>query len=123
MALPVFVDDFQVGHGCPAPRAPVDYILAAIDEPLSVQPHKDFEHGAAVSGVHGKAGARPIHGGAQTFHLVTDGVAVLLFPLPAALDEFLTPQLLPAALAFALPRAVRGGAGLELLQRLATQFP
>src|SRR6516225_10592302 len=119
MALPVFVDDFEVGHGCPAPRAPVDDILSAIDEPRSVQAHKDFEHGTAVSGVHGEAGARPIHGRAQTFHLMTDGVTVLLSPLPAALDEFLTPQLLPAALAFALPRAVRGGTGFQVGQRLA----
>src|SRR6516164_3502482 len=112
MARPVFVDDFEVGNGCPAPWAPVDDILAAIDEPLSVQAHKDFEHGAAISEVHGEASTRPIHRGAQALHLAADRVAVLLFPLPAALDEFLTPQLQPATLAFALPRAVRGGAGL-----------
>src|SRR6516225_6780336 len=105
MALPVFVDDFEVGNGCPAPWAPVDDVLAAIDQALLVQAHEDFQDGAAVGGVHGEAHARPIHRSAQALHLTTDGVAILFFPLPAALDEFPAPHLPPATLTFALPGA------------------
>src|SRR6516162_5268707 len=101
MALPVLVDDFEVGNGRTAPWAPVNDVLVTIDESLSVQAHEDFQHGAAISGVHGEASAGPIYRGAQTLHLTTDGVAIFLFPLPASLDEFLAPQLQAATLAFA----------------------
>ena len=86
------VDDFEIGDGGVAARAPVDHVLAAIDEALLVEADEDFADGAGEAGVEGEALARPVAGGAEADHLALDGAAGFRLPLPDALFEFLAAE-------------------------------
>ena len=90
--LDVGVRHFEIGDGGVAARAPVDHVLAAVDEALFVEPDEDFAHGAGEAGIEGEALAAPVAAGAQADHLALDGVAVLRLPLPDALFELLAAQ-------------------------------
>src|SRR5437667_7663787 len=89
-----FVFDFEVRHRGAEHRIPVDEPFAAIDQAIVVEPHKRFEHRGGEPRVHGKAFTRPVPGGAEPAHLVGDGRARRLLPLPNALDELLAAELL-----------------------------
>ncbi|KAF5036847.1 hypothetical protein DSECCO2_570890 [anaerobic digester metagenome] len=91
--------DLVVGQGRVAAGAPVDDVLAAVDEALLVEGDEDFAHGLGQALVHGEALAGPVDAGAQAADLVQDASAVVLLPFPDALDEGLASQIL-AALAF-----------------------
>ena len=98
-----------------AARAPIDHILAAIDEAFFVEADEDFTDGAGKAGVESEALAAPIATGAQTDHLAFDSVAVLLFPCPDALFKFFAAQVeaVDAFLGeFALHHHLSGDAGV-----------
>ena len=82
------VGDLEIGERGMAMGAPVDHVLAAVDEALFVEADEDFADGAGEAGVEGEALAAPIAGGAEADHLALDGVAGLGLPLPDALFEF-----------------------------------
>ena len=90
LARRLFVHNFQIGHRGDAARTPVHDVLAAIDQPFFIQPDEGLAHGARHALVHGEVLARPIHRGAEPLHLLQDGAAVMLLPVPDALDERFT---------------------------------
>ncbi len=94
-----------VGQGGVAAAAPVDDVLAAVDEALVVEAHEHRAHGLGQAFVHGEPLPGPVHGRAQPAHLVQDAAAVLLAPLPDPFDELLAAQLGPGA-ALGLERAL-----------------
>ena len=109
------MDHFQVGDGGLAARAPIDDIGAAIDQPLFIEPDEGFAHGRGARAIHGEVFARPVDAGAQPPHLVEDGGAVMLLPLPDALDEGFAAQLLAGLVLFgklALDHQLGGDAGV-----------
>ena len=88
----VGVGHFEIGERGVAAGAPVDHVLAAVDEAFFVQADEDFADGAGEARVEGEALAAPVAARAQADHLALDGVAVLLLPLPDALFEFFAAQ-------------------------------
>ncbi len=87
---------FQVGQGGPAAGAPVDDVVAPVDEPLFEKPDENFTHRPGQPFVHGKTHPGPVHGSAHALNLVEDLPPVLLLPLPDLFDEFVPPQILSA---------------------------
>src|SRR6202000_429146 len=84
----------EVGDRRARPRVPVDHVVVAIDVALVVELLEDFVDGADVARVEGEALALVVAGGAEALVLLDDLGAVLLFPLPDALDEGLAAELL-----------------------------
>ena len=82
VAVDLLVLDLEVGQRRVAAGAPVDDVVAAVDQPLVVELDEDLAHRAREPLVHGEALALPVAGGAQALELVDDGAAVLLAPLP-----------------------------------------
>ncbi len=80
--------DLEIGEHRLAGGAPVDHVFAAVNQPFFPEPDENFAHGARKSRIHGEALAGPIAARAHADHLAFDGVAVLFFPLPDALNEF-----------------------------------
>ncbi len=70
-----------------APRAPVYYVVAPVDEPVFVQGGEDLPHRARKPRVHRKAQAGPVARGTEPLQLVYYGIPVLLLPLPDPLYE------------------------------------
>ncbi len=93
--LRFFVNDLKVRHRSNAPRTPVDDVLPAIDQTFFVQPHERLAHRVRQLVAHREEFARPIYAGAQSLHLVEDGPAVVLLPLPHPLDEGLARHVAP----------------------------
>ncbi len=87
LARRVLVHHFQIGDGGDAARAPVDDVLAAIDQAFFIQADEGFAHRARHALVHGEVLARPVDRGAQPLHLLQDHAAVVLLPIPHARDE------------------------------------
>ena len=82
MAVDSFVYGFQIGDGGLAAGAPVDHVLAAIDEALFLQAHEGFADGARQAGVHREALARPIEAGAFAPDLAIDAGRRILLSTP-----------------------------------------
>ena len=89
------VPDLQVGESRRAARAPVDYPLAAVDEPFAVQINERRAHRLAGALVQGEAPARPVARRPQALDLLVDPIAVLVDPLPDQIDERLSAQVVP----------------------------
>ena len=109
------MDHFQVGDGGLAARAPIDDVGAAIDQSLLIEPDEGLAHGHGARAVHGEVLARPVDARAQPPHLVEDGVAVVLLPLPDAFDEGFAAQLLAGFVLFgqlAFDHQLGGNAGV-----------
>ena len=109
------MDNFEVGNSGLAARAPVNDIGPAIDEPLFIQPDEGFADGRGAGPVHGEVCARPVDAGAEPPHLVQDGVAVMLLPLPDALNKRFAAQLLACLMLFgklALDHQLGGDSGV-----------
>ncbi len=87
MAGGFLVRGFEIGDGGVAAGAPVDHVLAAVDESFFVEADEDFADGAGEAGVECEALAGPVAGGADADHLAFDGAAGFGFPLPDALFE------------------------------------
>ena len=98
-----------------AAGAPVDDILALVDQAFFVQTAEYSAHSLRQALVHREAFTFPVAGVSQRLHLIDDAVAVLFFPLPGALDERLTAKVM-ARLAFAgktaLNHVLRSDAGV-----------
>ena len=104
LTLSFVMHHFQIAERGHAARTPVDDVGAAIDQILFPEAHKGFAHGAREVLIHGEELARPIDRIAEALHLLQDVSAVLLFPLPDALEEGFAAQVLTLlALAGQLP--------------------
>ena len=75
---------FEVGDGGLAARAPVDHVLAAIDQALFVEADEHFADGAGEAGIQGEALAATNRSSRRGDHLALDASAVFCFPLPDA---------------------------------------
>lgn len=72
--------------------APVDNALGAVDQLVVVEPLEDGEDGLGEAVVHRETFTAPVDAVTEATHLAEDPTAVLLLPLPDALDELLAPQ-------------------------------
>jgi len=95
VALLLLELDLEIRDGRVAPGAPVDDVVALVDEAVVPEPHEDLAHRPREPLVHGEALALPVAGAAEPLELVQDNPAVLFFPRPDALDEFLAAQVMP----------------------------
>ena len=93
MAGDIDVRDLKIAERGVAMRAPVDHVLAAVDEAAVIEADEDFADGAREAGIEREALAAPIAGCAQADHLAFDGIARDGLPLPDALFEFLAAQI------------------------------
>ena len=85
--------DLEVGDRAQAVRTPVDDALAAIDQSLLIEADEDLADGARQPLVQCEALALPVAGGAEAAVLILDAALVAAHPVPDALDEGLTPDL------------------------------
>ena len=97
--LGVDVIHFVVGKGGVATGAPVDNVLALVDEAVLVELDKDLAHGAGEVLVHSEGFAGPVNGSAKALDLLEDLAAVLLLPFPHAFHKGFAAEVM-AALAF-----------------------
>lgn len=88
----LLVLDLDVGDRGQTPRTPVDDALGAVDQLVVVEPLEDGLDGLGQALVHGEPLAVPVDAVTESAHLAEDLAAVLLLPLPDALDELLAPQ-------------------------------
>ena len=84
----------EVGDGALQLRVPAHHALAAVDQALVVQPHEGLGDDGRELRVHREVLAAPVHAGAQAPHLVADGGARAVLPLPDLGDEGLAAQVL-----------------------------
>ena len=116
IAVLLGIFDLGVREGGAAMGAPVDDAEAAVDEPFIIEVDEHLAHGFGTALVHREALVIPIAGRAEFLQLVDDARAVLLFPVPDALKEFLAAEvvsrqpLVDAKLLFDLD--LRGDAGV-----------
>ena len=89
----LFVHRLQIGNRRLASRAPVDHVLAAIDQAFFVKADKRFAHGARQTRIEREAFARPVARRSQLDHLPLDRAARLRFPLPHPCFECLAAHL------------------------------
>ena len=111
----VLVDHLEVGDGGLAARAPVDDVGATVDQALLMQADEGLLHRDREPVVHGEVLARPVDGRAEALHLVENGIAVLVLPLPdAGLEAFAAEGLAGRAFGseLALDHHLRGDAGV-----------
>ena len=94
VAVLLLVVHLGVGDGGLAVGAPVDDALAAVDQTLLVEAAEDLTDGLGAALVQGEALTAPVAGGAHLLQLGDDAVAVLLLPLPGALQKLLTAKVL-----------------------------
>ena len=91
--------------------APVDDVIALVDEPVAPEPDEDLAYRPRKPLVHGEAFPFPVAGAAKPLELVQDDAAVFFLPHPDSLDEFFAAQVVPGlALAgqFLLDDVLRG---------------
>ena len=112
----VLIFDLRVGQRRAAVRAPVDDAVALVDQALFIQLAERLTHGLRAALVHGEAAAVPVAGHAERLLLLDDAVAVLLFPRPDALEEFLAAEIVAGQSLFLaqhlLDLDLRGDAGM-----------
>ena len=72
MAFGFVVLHFKVGEGSVASRAPVDDIVALVDQPFFVKRDKHFAHSARKPVIHGETIAFPVQRRAQFAQLKID---------------------------------------------------
>ena len=82
----------EVGEGGLTARAPVGDALSPVDEALLVEVDEGFADGLRRAFVEGEPPACPVAGRAQALQLLEYPVAVLIDPLPDALDELLSSE-------------------------------
>ena len=112
----ILIFDLSVGQGRAAVRTPVDDAVAFVDQALFIQLAERLTHGLRAAIVHGEAAAVPVAGHAERLLLLDDAVAVLLFPRPDALEEFLAAEIVAGQALFLaqhlLDLDLRGDAGV-----------
>ncbi len=82
VALPLFVNGFEVADRGAALRAPVHDVMAAINQAIFVKAHEDFSHRARKFGRKREALARPVAAFAELNHLPRDRPAGFGLPFP-----------------------------------------
>ncbi len=95
VAVQVFVFHLQIGQGRAASAAPVDDVIALVDQAFVVELNENFSYRLGKPLVHGEALPVPVAGRTQTLELVDDGAAGGFAPFPDGCDELLPPQLVP----------------------------
>ena len=113
LAVGLHAFHFQIAHRAFERRVPVHQALAPVNQALFIQAHEGFGHHFRQALVHREVLAAPVHAVAHAAHLLRDGVARLLLPLPHAGHEILAAQVmtaLPLALQLALHHDLRGNA-------------
>ncbi len=111
--------DLEVRDRRAQARVPVDHVVVAVDEPLLVQVHEHPRDRLDVVGVHREALVLVVERRAQLAELARDIAAVLLDPLPDALDERLAADVVPRdalRLELLLHHPLRGDAGVVLAE-------
>lgn len=78
--------------------APVDDIIALIDQPFVIEPDKDLAHGLGQSFVHREAFPIPVTGSTHALELIDNGAALIGFPLPDPFNEFFPTKIMPGFL-------------------------
>ena len=104
-----------VRQGREAARAPVDYPMAPVNEPLLPQRHEHFPHRPRVGGVEGEPRPRPVAGGTDHLELLENRRAGLAYERPDPRDECLAAEVeagLPLFRDKALHHVLRGDAGV-----------
>ncbi len=96
LALLVLVLDLVIGQGGMAARAPVDDIVALVDQAFLVQADEDLAYRRRQPLVHREPLALPVAGGAEPLQLVDDRSALVLAPPPDPVDEGLAAEVVPA---------------------------
>jgi len=91
LAVGGLVFDLVVSQGGVAARAPVDHVVALVDQPFLVKADEDLAHRLRQPLVHGEAFPLPVAGTAQLLELVDDDPAFLLPPVPNPVDKLFTP--------------------------------
>ena len=81
-----------IGYGGLAMGTPVDYALASVDKALFVHAVENLDNGLAAALVHCETLALPVAGGAHLAKLLGDLSAVGFAPLPCALKEAVTSE-------------------------------
>ena len=81
-----------VGQRSRAVRAPVDNTVALVDQALVIQVDKHLADCLGAALVHREALTLPVAGRAELFQLADNAVAVLVLPVPDALEEFLAAE-------------------------------
>src|SRR5690349_19312841 len=94
MALYAFVDRLEIGNRGLAARAPIDDVLATVDQTFGPEMNEVLAHGTGKTGVQREPLARPIDTCAFAPDLRLDASAVLFFPLPDAALEFFAAEIL-----------------------------
>ena len=92
--------DLQIGDGGPAAGAPVDDVIALVDEAVVEEADENLPDGLRKPLVHREALARPVAGAAEALELVDDHPAVLGLPLPDPFDELLPAEVVPGETLF-----------------------
>ncbi len=87
MAVVVLVFDFEIRQGRAAPRAPVDNVIAPVDQTFVVKLHKDLSHCLRQAFIHGEPFPFPVAGSAKPFLLIDNGAPVFLAPFPYTFQE------------------------------------
>jgi hypothetical protein len=93
LALGRLIFDFQVRNRRDAARAPVDQVLALVDQPVLPQAHEDLTNGARQSFIHREPLPAPVAGAAQLLDLSEDSGLVLFLPAPDDRLELLTGEI------------------------------
>ena len=115
VAFFLFAFHLQVGDGALEDRVPAHQPLAAVDQAFFVQAHEGLGDHLGELVVHGEVLMVPAHAVAHAAHLLRDGGAGLLLPLPHTRDEILAAQVVAAlalVLQLALHHDLRGDAGM-----------
>ncbi len=115
LAVGGVVLDLVVGQRGVAARAPVDDVVALVDEAFLVQADEHLAHRPRQPLVHGEPFPLPVAGGAHALELVDDGAALLRPPGPDPLDELVPAEVVAAqVLAGQLPldHVLGGDAGM-----------
>ncbi len=96
MSVVGLVLDFVVCERRAAPRTPVDDVVSLVDETLVVKLREHLRDGARAALVEREALTLPVCRVAEHALLVDNRPAILLLPLPDALEELLAPEVLAA---------------------------
>src|SRR5216684_4195579 len=87
VALPLFVNGFEIADRGAALRTPVHNVMAAIDQAIFIEAHEDFGNGARKFRRQRKTLARPVAAFPELQHLPRDGSAGFGLPFPDFLSK------------------------------------
>src|SRR5689334_12320988 len=89
------VENLVIADGGLQEGVPIHQPLAAVDEAFAEQVEERLPHGAGTLLVERETRPLPVAGAAHLPELIQDSRLVLRLPLPDALDQLLTPQVVP----------------------------